>query len=61
MIVHDDVGRGVFLGILFSCGAAGMLASLSSSVLRNNLATSTLGASGAVLGIIATWCMLHAK
>lgn len=60
-LVHDDVGRGVFLGILFSCGATGMFASLTHSVLRNNLATSTLGASGGIVGIIATGCMLHSE
>lgn len=60
-IVHDDVGRGVFLGIYLSCGAIGMLASLSTSVLRNSLATSTLGASGSICGIVACWCILHAQ
>ena len=60
-IVHDDVGRGVFLSIYFSCGAIGMLTSLSTSVLRNSLATSTLGASGSICGIVACWCILHAQ
>lgn len=60
-LVHDDVGRGVFLSLYFSCGAIGMLTSLSTSVLRNSLATSTLGASGSICGIAACWCMLHAQ
>lgn len=62
-IVHDDVGRGVFLGIYFSSGAIGMLASLSTSVLRirhYSLTMSTLGASGAICGIIASKCILNA-
>lgn len=60
-VVHDDVGRGVFLGIFFSSGAIGMFTSLSASVLGNNLAMTTLGASGAAFGIVATWCVLHAQ
>ena len=60
-IVHDDVGRGVFLSIYFSSGAIGMLTSLSTSVLRNSLATATLGASGSICGIMACWCILHAQ
>ncbi len=61
IVVHDDVGRGVFLGIFLSCGAIGSFTSLANSVLRNNLATTALGASGGVLGVLAAWCTLHAK
>ncbi|KAI9782921.1 MAG: hypothetical protein M1839_004396 [Geoglossum umbratile] len=59
--VHEELGRGAFLGIYFSSGAIASLLSLSAHVFRNNLATSSLGASGAIAGILATWFSIHGK
>ncbi|KAI9722226.1 MAG: hypothetical protein M1812_001698 [Candelaria pacifica] len=54
--LHDDIGRGDFLALYMSSGVIATLVSLSSFVLRGNLYTSTLGASGAIMGVIAAWC-----
>jgi rhomboid-like protein len=58
--VHEEIGRGGFLGIYFASGALGSMTSLAASVFRNQLTTSSLGASGAVAGILAAWFSLHA-
>jgi rhomboid-like protein len=57
--LHDDVGRANFLAIYLSCGAVGSFASLTSWVLRKNWVSSSLGASGAVSGIIAAYLFLN--
>ncbi|KAK2735956.1 hypothetical protein FQN57_001029 [Myotisia sp. PD_48] len=59
--LHDEIGRGDFLALYLSAGAIASLTSLSAHVLRNNLAISTLGASGAIAGLVAMWCMLHSN
>lgn len=60
-IVHDDIGRGTFLAIFFSTGVIASYASLCGFVLRNILHTTSLGASGALSGILGTWCWIHAS
>lgn len=60
-IVHDDIGRGEFLAVYFSTGVMASLASLSSHVLRKLLHTYSLGASGAVCGLVACWAWIHAE
>ncbi|KAH0538638.1 hypothetical protein FGG08_004775 [Glutinoglossum americanum] len=57
--VHEDVGRGGFLGVYFAGGALGSWTSLVAAVLGNRLTTSSLGASGAVAGILAAWFSIH--
>jgi rhomboid-like protein len=57
--LHDEVGRANFLAIYLSCGAIGSFASLASWVLRSNWVSSSLGASGAVSGIIAAYLFLN--
>ena len=57
--VHDEVGRANFLAIYFGVGALASFASLSSFVIANNFISATLGASGAVSGIIAVYLWLH--
>ncbi|KAH7039745.1 uncharacterized protein B0I36DRAFT_309207 [Microdochium trichocladiopsis] len=57
--LHDNIGRGDFLALYFSCGAVGFLASLTDLVLRRGLEFTTLGASGAVYGLIAAYFWLH--
>jgi rhomboid-like protein len=57
--LHEEVGRGNFLAIYLACGAFGSFTSLASWVLRNNLTTSSLGASGALCGILAAYLLLN--
>ena len=59
--VHDEIGRGDFLALYTATGVIASLTSLSMHVLTNNLAITSLGASGAIAGIMAAWCMLHSK
>lgn len=57
--LHEEVGRGHFLAIYLSCGAIGSFASLASWVMRNNFTSSSLGASGALCGILAAYLLLN--
>ncbi|PWY81801.1 hypothetical protein BO70DRAFT_387359 [Aspergillus heteromorphus CBS 117.55] len=59
--IHDDIGRGEFLGLYVASGTVGSFLSLTSSVLTGNWTTTTLGASGAVYGLLACWLTLHAN
>jgi rhomboid-like protein len=59
--VHDDIGRGNFLALYFSSGVIASFTSLSSYVFRNFLVTSSLGASGAVAGVIAAYCWYNTE
>ena len=53
--LHDEVGRGNFLAIYFGCGAVGSFVSLTSWVLRGSFISASLGASGAISGVIAAY------
>ncbi|KUJ20275.1 rhomboid-domain-containing protein, partial [Mollisia scopiformis] len=57
--LHEDVGRGTFLAIYLSSGAVGTFTSLAFYVLRNNFTSSSLGASGALCGIVAAYLLMH--
>lgn len=59
--LHEEVGRGNFLAIYLSCGVFGSFISLSSWVLRHNFVSSSLGASGAICGIVATYLLLNSS
>ena len=59
--VHNEVGRGDFMSIYLASGVFGSLASLSAHVLGGKLGVTSLGASGAIAGVVAMWCMLHSK
>ena len=59
--LHEDVGRGVFLGIYVASGAVGSLASLVFFALRRQLVSSSLGASGSLWGVMSAFCWLHAE
>lgn len=60
--VHDEIGRGNFLALYLASGTFGSLVSLMGhSLILKNLATTSLGASGAMCSLIAAWCMLHQK
>jgi rhomboid-like protein len=59
--LHEDVGRGTFLGIYIASGVAGGFFSLLNSTLRGIFVTSSLGASGGVWGLVGAYCWLHGK
>ncbi|KAI1359644.1 hypothetical protein F5Y08DRAFT_319062 [Xylaria arbuscula] len=57
--VHDEIGRGNFLALYFASGAVGFATSLTHFVLWRGLACTTLGASGAVYGLITAFFWMH--
>ncbi|KAI1460507.1 hypothetical protein F4805DRAFT_417734 [Annulohypoxylon moriforme] len=57
--LHDEVGRGNFLAIYLASGTLGFMGSLAKLVLFKGLDFTTLGASGAVYGIVAAFFWLH--
>lgn len=57
--LHDEIGRANFLAIYLSSGVFGSFASLTYFALCKNFVTSSLGASGALAGIIAAWACMH--
>ncbi|KAI0159507.1 rhomboid-domain-containing protein [Xylariaceae sp. FL1272] len=57
--LHDEVGRGNFLALYMSCGAVGFAASLARLVLWHGLHLTTLGASGAIYGIVFAFFWMH--
>lgn len=61
VLVHDEIGRGNFLAVYLASGVFGSLTSLTAHVLTGKLTVTSLGASGAIAGLVAAWCMLHAK
>lgn len=58
--LHEDVGRGYFLAMYLSSGVVGSVLSLSNMVLRN-VFSSSLGASGAILGVFAAYCTINPR
>jgi rhomboid-like protein len=60
-IVHDEIGRGNFMAVYLSSGVFGSITSLTAHVLLGRLTITSLGASGAIAGLVASWCMLHSK
>ena len=59
--LHEDIGRGNFLGIYIAGGVVGSFVSASSYVFRGMLFTSHLGASGAISAMLAAYFVLHAE
>ncbi|KAL5118288.1 hypothetical protein ACEQ8H_003798 [Pleosporales sp. CAS-2024a] len=58
-VCHDLVGRGTFIGTYISAGAVGTLASLYWANLgRGSIAAHSVGASAAIWGISALYCLL---
>lgn len=57
--LHEQVNRGEFLAIYLSSGVVASVVSLTNMVLRNMLHTCSLGASGAVSGILAAYCTIN--
>ncbi|KAI1962443.1 hypothetical protein LOZ58_002785 [Ophidiomyces ophidiicola] len=59
--LHDEVGRGNFLALYLSAGVFSSITSLMAHVLGNKLTVTSLGASGAISGLVAAWCFLHSN
>lgn len=59
--VHEDIGRGPFLATYIACGAAASYIFLVNAVLRKNWVVSSVGCSGAVCGLIATWFCINSE
>lgn len=57
--VHDEVGRANFLTLYLGCGALGFLGSLVTYTLRGWLSVTSLGASGATLGVCSAFFWEH--
>ncbi|KAL8714280.1 MAG: hypothetical protein Q9225_006610 [Loekoesia sp. 1 TL-2023] len=57
--LHEDIGRGPFLAVFLSCGIAASNVFLISTVLRKRWDFLTLGCSGALSGLLATWCCIN--
>jgi rhomboid-like protein len=57
--LHEEVGRANFLAIYMSSGAIGSFVSLASWVLKNNFVSASLGASGAICGILGAYLWLN--
>ncbi|KAI9734147.1 MAG: hypothetical protein M1818_006648 [Claussenomyces sp. TS43310] len=57
--LHDEIGRANFLALYLSSGAVSSFVSLASFAIRGVFVTSSLGASGAIAGVIASYLWLH--
>ncbi|KAJ8113791.1 hypothetical protein ONZ43_g5067 [Nemania bipapillata] len=57
--VHDEIGRGNFLALYLASGVVGFTASLTNFVLWRGLHYTTLGASGAIYGVITAFFWMH--
>lgn len=58
-LLHDEIGRANFMMLYLSCGALGFLGSLITYTLRGWLTVTSLGASGATLGLCASYFWGH--
>ncbi|KAG5930190.1 hypothetical protein E4U42_002744 [Claviceps africana] len=57
--LHDELGRAEFLTLYLGCGALGFLGSLVTYTLRGWLTVTSLGASGATLGLCSAYFWEH--
>lgn len=57
--LHDDIGRANFLAVYLSSGVISSFASLANFTARRVFVTSSLGASGAIAGVVASYLWLH--
>jgi len=59
LALHEEVGRGTFLGIYIASGVAGGYASLAFNVLGKQWMSYIFGSSGCVLGVVGASCALR--
>ncbi|KAM5355797.1 hypothetical protein ACJ41O_002443 [Fusarium nematophilum] len=58
-LIHDEIGRANFVALYVGCGALGFLGSLITYTLRGWLTITSLGASGATLGLCSAYFWEH--
>jgi membrane associated rhomboid family serine protease len=59
--VHEEVGRTNFLALYTICGLGSSMTTLAYHVLRNNLLFVSVGASGAIFGIMSLYFTLRSE
>ncbi|PQE25694.1 rhomboid family protein [Rutstroemia sp. NJR-2017a BBW] len=59
--LHDEIGRGDFIAAYLGVGALASFVSLAAWVVRRTFVVSTLGASGAIYGVISTYLWLDPR
>ena len=57
--LHEDLGRATFLTLYLACGSVGFLGSLLVYAAKGMTHVTTMGASGATLGLLAAWFWDH--
>lgn len=57
--LHEDLGRATFLTLYLACGSVGFLGSLLTYAAKGMTHVTTMGASGATLGLLAAWFWDH--
>ncbi|KAL6826952.1 hypothetical protein J3E69DRAFT_332594 [Trichoderma sp. SZMC 28015] len=57
--LHDEIGRADFLALYLGCGSMGFLGSLVTYTLRGWVTVTSLGASGATLGLCSAYFWEH--
>lgn len=57
--LHDEIGRSNFIAVYLASGAISSFVSLASFVVRGSFVSSSLGASGALCGIIACYLSIN--
>ncbi|KAL7946322.1 hypothetical protein V8C42DRAFT_320257 [Trichoderma barbatum] len=57
--LHDEIGRADFLALYLGCGSVGFLGSLITYTLRGWITVTSLGASGATLGLCSAYFWEH--
>ena len=59
--LHEEVGRGTFLAIYIASGLLGSFTPFAYWAMRGKLTMTSLGASGAVFGVLAAYCTMHTE
>ncbi|KAL8984747.1 MAG: hypothetical protein Q9205_001354 [Flavoplaca limonia] len=57
--LHEDIGRGPFLALYVGCGVAASHVLVIYTVIRKNWALASLGCSGAISALLATWLWIN--
>ncbi|CAM1506981.1 Fc.00g066220.m01.CDS01 [Cosmosporella sp. VM-42] len=57
--VHEEIGRANFLTLYLACGALGFVGSLATYTMRGLMTITSLGASGATLGLCSAYFWEH--
>ncbi|KAL8771116.1 MAG: hypothetical protein Q9209_003287 [Squamulea sp. 1 TL-2023] len=59
--LHEDIGRGPFLALYLACGVTASHVLLLYTVLRKNWSLTSLGCSGALSAVLATWLCINSE